>query len=414
MTIPFNSISISNNRTKPLSKVDKAILIGLSSLIMFGPIRDFINVISLIMFGSYFESFSTMLQVVTILLFAYSLLYVLLKKHWFVSISFVIFAMLWMLSYHFNKEAQPFITNGINLFFFESLPFLWVFYYIFSQKDEFKLDGTFNAFLKVNSIKLLIVVISQSLMFLLPKCDIYHDYMSASYTLLNPLILVIAFLLCGGGGLMNIINVVLASLYILLLGCRGALVCEIVFLSGYFVLFAKKNKSFYRLSFISLVFLMLLLIQPIADLLVLLGLNSRAVESIRNYEFFKDENRSIIFEIISLKTLQNPFGLGVMADRPILLSSSQLWQIFYSHNLFLELGIDFGFLGYFLFAVFLFIIVVALKKGSYNTKIIIWSFFCMSVIKLMFSSTLWADQYLWALLGSVCAIISKKGGNMHA
>lgn len=411
MTIPFNHAhnGFPSNKTKQsVTKTNNIFLIGIAFLLLYGPIRDLINVLSLMLFGSYNQVISSILQVITMVVFACSLIIVFLKKYKFLITTFVIFALVWTLSYYCNKDAQPYILNGISLFFFECLPFLWVFYYIFSQKNEFITYEFIKSFFKVNNIKLLIVIISQSFMFIFPQCDIYRDYMSASYTLLNPLILVLASYFCGDKRIRNIVSALIASLYIIILGCRGALVCELFFLTGFFVFFVKKNKSFYRVSLIFIALLMLLLIQPLADVLVIFGLNSRSIEGIRNFQFFKDENRSIIFEIISLKTFQNPFGLGVMADRPILLSSSQLWQIFYSHNLFLELGIDFGVFGYLLFVIFIMLVVNAIKKGSYIMKIVVWSLFCMSVVKLMYSSTLWADQYLWALLGSAYAIVNNK------
>lgn len=79
----------------------------------------------------------------------------------------------------------------------------------------------------------------------------------------------------------------------------------------------------------------------------------------------------------------------------------------YAHNLFLQVGRDFGILAALVSIVFVIycIYLLASKKLDTDRKTIISVFFCVSVARLMVSSNLWERPEFWAL---VCIVLNYR------
>lgn len=79
----------------------------------------------------------------------------------------------------------------------------------------------------------------------------------------------------------------------------------------------------------------------------------------------------------------------------------------YAHNLFLQVGRDFGILAALISIVFVIYCIYLLtsRKINANRKIVIAVFFCVSVVRLMVSSNLWERPEFWAL---VCIVLNYR------
>ena len=74
------------------------------------------------------------------------------------------------------------------------------------------------------------------------------------------------------------------------------------------------------------------------------------------------------------------------------------------HNLFLQVGVDLGVLAIAILMIYLIYVMVVMAKKSLNAdaRIIIAVIFCVSVGRLLVSSTLWERPEFWALLCLIC------------
>ena len=79
----------------------------------------------------------------------------------------------------------------------------------------------------------------------------------------------------------------------------------------------------------------------------------------------------------------------------------------YAHNLFLQVGRDFGIVAALISIIFVMycLWLLASKRMTVNSKIVVNIFFCVSVVRLMISSNLWERPEFWAL---VCIVLNYR------
>ena len=132
-------------------------------------------------------------------------------------------------------------------------------------------------------------------------------------------------------------------------------------------------------------------------LLSSLGINSRTITSLISGSFSNSNGREAIYKT-AWGMIKNggPFGWGVYGDRPVI---GQKFRWGYSHNLFLEILVSFGYVGGS-------VILILLTKGIINLyrncsdsfqQVIFITFFVTS-FKLVFSNSFWYTGAFWVLL----------------
>ncbi len=225
--------------------------------------------------------------------------------------------------------------------------------------------------------------------------------MSFGYNMLFPTVVFLYFGLREKNKLFLIIGIT-AFLETLIGGSRAAPISVVFFLFLYWLIFHYstanfKQKIFFVTVFIVVSVLVLLFygsfLRSISNLVSYFGISSRNIEKMLDSSLIQDLARANYYEkskqLISSGGL---FGHGVFADRYYLGN--------YCHNIFLELYIQFGYLGgtlVILFLLFSFIKVLRNKNKEYAGLFLV--FFSCWFIRLLVSYSFCLDIRFWMSLG---------------
>ena len=128
-----------------------------------------------------------------------------------------------------------------------------------------------------------------------------------------------------------------------------------------------------------------------------LGLSSRTILSMARGTMSEENGRDIIFRMArNLIKTGGPFGRGFYGDR-ITIGQRFYWG--YSHDIFLELFVSFGYVGGTILSAALIIGCIKLYKSVFNStrKVIFLTFFVNS-LQLILSNSFWYESSFWALL----------------
>ena len=380
------------------------------ALFMKGTIVDFINVCSKLLLGKEIEIIGLLVTIIASILLFFGMLSIVFKCKKFVMVSLLGFIFLWCISGILHPKTVEFLKDNATQFFFTCLPYMWIFYYMFYETNNKESKNYYiNCIYKSSIVRTCIALVSQTIMFIFPSSDIYNDYMTAAYTILISAVFVLCYYMTRKHKSFLIKALVIMSpLYMLLLGCRGAL----LFYGAFVIIFkilkldGNNNSSINILNFLYVSIFAafsVVLLQGLVIILSKIDVNSHAVELIANSKFFTDSIRSELFGLLIDYILINPFGYGIFADRLIIPETNLFWEITYSHNILLELCIDFGYIGLPLFAYLVYVIYKSFIYAGTHQKVIILALFCSSFLKLLVSSSLWQEQMFYALLGVVFA-----------
>lgn len=390
-----------NNRTLGYSR---SLYSGLWLLLLSASITNLINVLSLLLFGNIIPILGAVVKYVTIAASALMIIRIARSHFLFITGSLVLFALIWYKSYTFNSAASSAIEENVIPFFCETLPYLWIFYG-FCKSDIKK--GTSNFFYllyRICKVKLVLALLAQLIMFVFPSTDIFHDYMNAANAILLGLnVVTIKNIINKHSNKLDTILEAISVIFILLLGSRGGILCyaSVYLLYYIFVSKARERRRIIGLILVGGVFLFLF--GP-SLLSAFMGSSSRYTDLLSSGNLFYDEERALISTIIFSNIIDNPFGLGVMADRPILTESTEVWAVFYTHNLELEMALNFGYIGFLISAVLICFIIYILRKNiQIANKQILVALVATSIIKLQVSSSYWIDPIFWAVVGYVLA-----------
>ena len=103
----------------------------------------------------------------------------------------------------------------------------------------------------------------------------------------------------------------------------------------------------------------------------------------------REDNYAVAIQLIE-DTLALPNGV---ASYHIMTNAA-----YYPHNIFLEAGVEFGFIGFILVALVIAkackMMIISPRKHSR----LILLFFCLSIPRLMVSSSYWENSYIWPML----------------
>ena len=332
------------------------------------------------------------IQVITLLLLFLMLLINKLKKHILFLIGGIsIFFFCDSLLFQFPKE-----TLGIYI---EMIKFGFIFYWFSTEiYDVEKLFNVYYYFALLGSVVL---------MFSLLKNPLSISYMSVGTQLIYCIIPVVYKLYTGNKKIINILILAILIIICTVYANRMSLVSIfsiIVFSDVYFIREGSIIKRILKyLSFFTTFFLIKFSILVLVEKLMLFmqskGYNSYSLYKLQ-YTFSGGEDltkitsgRDYIYDY-SLEIINQssffPNGIGFFKG-----STGYI----YPHNLFLDLGIAFGFFMIPMLAMYLIYLIQTLKMGTYRYNYIILVFLIFSFSRLMVSSMIWIDSAFWISLG---------------
>lgn len=169
----------------------------------------------------------------------------------------------------------------------------------------------------------------------------------------------------------------------------------------------KKQRLYFTLIIIPLLLLAILsyiysdiLMVGLSSLLEKYGKQSRTLTSILSGAFSDANGRDDIYSMaIELIKTGGPFGWGVYGDRNYI---GRYYQWGYSHNLFLELFVSFGYVGGTIVCILLVSGVIKLYSAcKEKNRQIVFITFLVTSFKLMLSNSFWYMKSFWALLALI-------------
>ncbi|WP_338449975.1 O-antigen ligase family protein [Niallia oryzisoli] len=209
----------------------------------------------------------------------------------------------------------------------------------------------------------------------------------------------------------------LSVMVILALGSRGAILCIAVFMVFNLIKthanFHYKRILLYLAILVSIILVLVNLeriLLSLNDFLLKFGINSRSLRLFINEEVHLS-GREKIYQDVMGKISEHPLiGIGLGGDRA--------GGLGYSHNLFLEIGANFGvIIGGMISMVLIFFIfrTIFLKNKEKSHMVIIW--LCLGFVHLMVSGSYLIEMKFWILLGllmNVHFLVPSKGESLHA
>lgn len=208
----------------------------------------------------------------------------------------------------------------------------------------------------------------------------------------------------------DIIISLITGLLMILLGNRGVVLIQIIIVLLLMKYYTKYYNKVYMLFFLIITGVLLYVFFADINLLFLnisklIGLPSYIFERAINNELFADSGRNYIWNQIWSMIIENPlFGYGVGFDRSIINT--------YSHNLILEIMLDFGIIYgcMFIIALVWMIYDLLIKKQPHQWRNLFLVYFIPSLLMLMFSNSIYHSRDFWISIAIFCAF---KNSSRH-
>lgn len=205
----------------------------------------------------------------------------------------------------------------------------------------------------------------------------------------------------------DLIAMIIGFVLLISYGTRGPVVAIIVFAFAYFVFVKQtKNKIVAYLAIILFLLVVFLFMDEIIDFLreivSSMGMSTRILDSFKEGEIADPNGRDNINKTLLSVIKENPWGLGVAADREFTTA--------YAHNIILELWVSFGVLGgSLIFGILIALYISALSKcESSKEKTFIIALLCTnSFFKLFLSSSYLLEPNFFLLIGLCVGIIRR-------
>lgn len=239
--------------------------------------------------------------------------------------------------------------------------------------------------------------------------SLYAGDMDGAYNLLPHLCLILYFMI-KKTNLLNVVVATVGSVFLLLLGTRGAVLIEVICFVLMVIFFATwKHKTVKCVLLATAV--IAFLYSPLFEKVMLwlyeyshdMGLSVRIFDKFLNGEITESSGRDVISEKLYSAIANNPVGYGLYADRYLSGAS-------YAHKMHLELWIQFGvILGTILCAFILIVPVRAFfKTKNDDIKGLLIALYCSGVLKLFLSSSYLREGLFFMLLGLSVSTIRIK------
>lgn len=201
-------------------------------------------------------------------------------------------------------------------------------------------------------------------------------------------------------------------------GCRGALVCVLLFVILLLVRRVtlhphSKSSRFIKIACVVLIvsspFLYMKVFTNITNMFDKIGISSRVIEMLEDNEFLSSNSRDNIRTAIMKGVDDNPFGYGLYGDRYVTIKYYQEGSE-YAHNVFYEFLADFGvFLGP-LFLLLIFYFCYKCFREYKETNICVALLFLIpdGLLKLFFSNSYLTDSVFFIFIGFLLSLNYKK------
>ena len=200
----------------------------------------------------------------------------------------------------------------------------------------------------------------------------------------------------------------LCVLLILIGGSRGSaiwavFVIPVACLYRYFSLPLKKKRIVLSLTLVSVILFIAIYCERafFAEVLMTtldtIGIHSRTIDAVMSGSIASANGRDIIYGMaIDLIKSGGPFGHGFYGDR-LVIGRRFIWG--YSHNIFLELFVQFGYLGGALISALLVWNVIRLFRNCrQDNRQIIFVTVLIGSMRLLVSNSFWYEPWFWAMV----------------
>lgn len=389
-------------------KRENMVFYALAGLMLSGTIINLLNVFIKLFFNSTFTYVEKIIDIIGIILFVLFIPELLRKAYRFVIITLVSFSLLWIGAGLIFPENIPYLIENSKQFFIYVLPFSWIAVYLTRNQDFI------SVFLKIGKTKFVIALITQIVIFIFPKTDIFDgDYMDASNAMLVG-IMSVFYLAYKDRKMVDIILSICGIFITLISGSRNVLVAIIVFWILVFIQMNRRKKFIWLTGILFFGCLLLIFYRPILELVSKIatdiGFSAHLIDALLTNSVFEDSTRLKLFEGFWQAILERPFfGYGVLGDRAISIPKGIWHKPMYPHNIILELFIDFGMLfGSLIITWYAIKIIQGFKSKNEKYKGAVFVLFCCSIVKLMVSSTVWNDQMFFMLSGFLLSYSFQK------
>ena len=361
-------------------------------ILSFNVIVSFVNTLTNILFGDGLIIDTLFLYSILILMIISSLSLVInkLKIDLLLIVFFVVMTYILTLSF-FPKNLKwiftkwdDFMNNPIYFNFLSIITYILLRY--ISDYDRFL------SYLTKTSI--FIVILTLLNYFFLINQEKVIEYMSISYDALLFVTLLLLVYLEKKNIFLGVIGFI-GTLFILIIGARGAFISLVFTLSVYFLFNGSSLfKKILHMTF--LIFTGLILFQNYNEILVIITdrllemkIDSRTLNALVEASFLEDSGRGEIQKKL-LDNLQI-FGSGIFGDR---------FSGFYAHNIFIEILYQWGLiLGTIFIALILILLSYNLSKPKSESYLLFITFLSAGFFKLFFSGSYLVEINFAALMG---------------
>lgn len=401
------------------SDSNKKISIAICSLLFYPPIIEFVNMIFNFFVPSNFIYDTIICYLIAIILVLRGII---TNFHKGIKITFFsLFGLLFI--YFFTMIIFP---QNVPYMFSNFLDINNAFYslFIFSFPCFILVLKLTDIQVFVNILRKFSYIVSISLLlnfFLFPNSfNEGGNYMVFSYYLLVPTCFLF-YDFFANKSKMALCTGLVSAIAILISGARGALICLLICVI--LLLFLNFTKQFKQLLPVIIVatLIVIVIITNFSKILVSLdtflihnNIQSRTISTILNQQFFNDSGRNEIRDVVLEGIKSNPItGVGLFGDRAIIHNTMLNGVGTYSHNIILEMIVEFGVvLGSFILIYFFSIIIrVLLKSKNILSKNLVIIFMSSGFIKLFFSGSYLNEPYFFTLIG-LCVLFTIKKGQL--
>lgn len=349
-----------------------------------------------------------------------------ISKYWDVLALYLLITILFTVKFVGNPDMEPWIERDYGLISVVSWGGVFGYAVIRIQRGIPRIIKC----LKITGVILLIYYSLQSLEVIKNDFWTYEQFgitkittsnMSWSYGVLSAVCYISLFYFIDKK--IIVFPIMALSLFgILLYGSRGTLIAftiGVVFLilfyndkrmpiKSYILLIIFAGLAFYALSDSG--------INAISRFFTEHGLSSRFIDSLTHFTAFEDTSngRALIWLTVSNLIVNGPFyGYGVFGERNAVYGVGMRWG--YSHNIFLEILVSFGWLfGSIIIVALLIQIIRFLKSSDHRNEKLVFVLFLTISMELLLSNTLWLHSGFWIMFGLLNNHFShKKNGTIY-
>lgn len=372
-------------------------LFFLYAIVLSPHIRTLFRVIEARIGLSFIVEYSDTLLVVIAILGSIS---VFKNKLHFADIAFVLcVAILHLLSPILYSETVLFANKNAGFFIFSCLPL-----YLVGRTIDSKTSTTL--FVAIAYIGLVLEVL---LLFFLgmevnESGEVRSRMMTRAYYLL-PFVLLLLWNAIERGRVVDYIAPLIGVFVLFSLGTRGPILCLVIFIALYLVLFKKFKHGkivktiivLFAIVFYSYSFQILLFTSMLSSSV---GLSTRVYDSILDKQMLNIEESSgrdmIYQDVINYLDAHNIyFSAELYADRIVTGLDT------YAHNLELEILCEFGLIGGAIILMIILSIIIKAFRKEWNTEkaSFLLIFFCSSIMQLQFSGSWLRSGIFWFFIG---------------